>query len=46
MATVVLGVAGVLGPAAMVVYLLLPLWLIAASVITSSPRSPVLTASA
>jgi hypothetical protein len=46
-ATVVLGVAGVLGPLAMVVYLLLPLWLIAASFVTSSrsaAREPVLTA--
>ncbi|GAB3840208.1 hypothetical protein ACFPIJ_33985 [Dactylosporangium cerinum] len=35
-ATIVLGAAGVLGPAAMVVYLLLPLWLIAASVVTAA----------
>ncbi len=34
--TVVLGVVGVLGPLAMVVYLLLPLWLIAASAVTAS----------
>jgi hypothetical protein len=34
--TVVLGVVGVLGPLAMIVYLLLPLWLIAASVVTAS----------
>jgi hypothetical protein len=34
--TVVLGVAGVLGPLAMVVYLLLPLWLIAASAVIAS----------
>ncbi|WP_067127997.1 hypothetical protein [Microtetraspora malaysiensis] len=33
--TVVLGVVGALGPAAMVVYLLLPLWLIAASLVTA-----------
>jgi hypothetical protein len=33
--TVVFGVIGVLGPAAFIVYLLLPLWLIAASVITA-----------
>jgi len=37
--TVVLGVVGVLGPLAMVVYLLLPLWLIAASVVTASPAA-------
>jgi hypothetical protein len=43
--TVVLGVVGVLGPLAMVVYLLLPLWLIAASAVTasrSSAREPAL----
>jgi hypothetical protein len=34
-ATIVLGVAGVLGPLAMAVYLLLPLWLIAASAVTA-----------
>jgi hypothetical protein len=34
--TVALGVIGVLGPLAMAVYLLLPLWLIAASVLTAS----------
>lgn len=34
--TVVLGVVGVLGPLAMVVYLLLPLWLIAASAVIAS----------
>ncbi|MFG2040444.1 hypothetical protein [Dactylosporangium sp. NPDC048998] len=34
--TVVLGVVGVLGPLAMAVYLLLPLWLIAASAVTAS----------
>jgi hypothetical protein len=39
-ATIVLGVAGVLGPAAMVVYLLLPLWLVAASVVTAAHRAP------
>ncbi|MGI5488076.1 hypothetical protein [Microtetraspora malaysiensis] len=33
--TVVLGVIGALGPAAMVVYLLLPLWLISASLVTA-----------
>jgi hypothetical protein len=33
--TVVLGVAGVLGPLAMGVYLLLPLWLITASAVTA-----------
>jgi hypothetical protein len=33
---VVLGVVGVLGPLAMVVYLLLPLWLIAASAVTAN----------
>jgi hypothetical protein len=41
--TVVLGVVGVLGPLAIVVYLLLPLWLIAASAITarrSTDREP------
>jgi len=38
--TVVLGVVGVLGPLAMAVYLLLPLWLIAASAVTARP-SPV-----
>lgn len=41
--TVVLGVVGVLGPLAMVVYLLLPLWLIAASAVTairSAAREP------
>jgi hypothetical protein len=34
--TVVLGVVGVLGPLAMVVYLLLPLWLITASAVTAN----------
>jgi hypothetical protein len=34
--TVVLGVVGVLGPLAMIVYLLLPLWLIAASAVAAS----------
>jgi hypothetical protein len=34
--TLVLGVVGVLGPLAMVVYLLLPLWLVAASAVTAS----------
>jgi hypothetical protein len=34
--TVVLGVVGVLGPLAMVVYLLLPLWLVAASAVIAS----------
>jgi hypothetical protein len=34
-ATVVLGVLGVLGPLALAVYLLLPLWLIGASVLTA-----------
>lgn len=46
-ATVVLGVAGVLGPVAMVVYLLLPLWLIAASAVTAgrqATREPALAA--
>jgi hypothetical protein len=38
-ATVVLGLLGVLGPAAMAVYLLLPLWLVAASAVTAR-RSP------
>ncbi len=33
-ATIVLGVIGVLGPLAFVVYLLLPVWLIVASVVT------------
>ncbi|HEY5456645.1 MAG TPA: hypothetical protein VIJ96_14350 [Acidothermaceae bacterium] len=33
--TVVLGVVGVLGPLAFAIYLLLPLWLIAASVVTA-----------
>jgi hypothetical protein len=33
--TIVLGVIGVLGPLAFVVYLLLPLWLIAASIVTA-----------
>jgi hypothetical protein len=37
--TVVLGVAGVLGPLAFVVYLVLPLWLIAASAVTAR-RAP------
>jgi hypothetical protein len=36
--TVVLGVVGVLGPLAIVVYLLLPLWLIVASAVTASRR--------
>jgi hypothetical protein len=34
--TIVLGVVGALGPLAMVIYLLLPLWLIAASAVTAS----------
>lgn len=45
--TIALGVAGVLGPLAMVVYLLLPLWLIVASIVTASrpaTREPALTA--
>ena len=33
--TIVLGVIGILGPLAFVVYLLLPLWLIAASAVTA-----------
>jgi hypothetical protein len=37
--TIAMGVNGVLGPAAMVVYLALPLWLIAASAITAR-RAP------
>jgi hypothetical protein len=47
--TVVLAVAGVLGPLAMVVYLLLPLWLIAASAVTanrSTVREPALAVGA
>lgn len=35
LATVVLGVIGVLGPLAFVVYLLLPVWLVAASIVTA-----------
>lgn len=43
MVTVALGVVGVLGPLAMVVYLLLPLWMVAASVVMarrSAAREP------
>ncbi|MFB9446917.1 hypothetical protein Dvina_25690 [Dactylosporangium vinaceum] len=40
--TVVLAVIGVLGPLAVVVYLLLPLWLVAASVVTA--RGPAVRA--
>lgn len=40
LATVVLGVVGILGPAAMAVYLLLPLWLIGASAVLTT-RQPV-----
>jgi hypothetical protein len=41
--TIALGVAGVLGPLAFAVYLLLPLWLVAASVVTAR-RARVTTA--
>lgn len=43
--TVVLGVVGVLGPLAMVVYLLLPLWLIAASAVTATRSATVVSGS-
>jgi hypothetical protein len=41
-ATIFLGIAGVLGPLAFAVYLLLPLWLIAASIVTAR-RTPTTT---
>ncbi len=37
--TIALGVIGVLGPLALVVYLVLPLWLIAASVVTATSKT-------
>ena len=43
-ATIVFGTVGVLGPLAFAVYLLLPLWLIAASIVTA--RGPKATADA